>query len=373
MSHWFNTKAMDLCLAATTAEHEAFVADVTPYALTSREVALTGFPRHDELLRMPNGRADSADLPLIVPTWRNSLVRHASGGGNQRVLVDGFWESDYATEWFGLLKDPLLRQFATDSGLTIAFAPHPPLQGHLPPTDVPDGVRLVSYEDDDIKEMIARARIAITDYSSLGTEAAYAGVPVVYFQFDRDEFYASAHIYRRGYFDTERDGFGPVALDRTGVITSLDRLTTDPEFAAPYLARIDSTFRYRDERNSERAFRAIQALDVPWHERDRSLFDGTTTEYDPAAASGADDRSTSEMGSESGGGDPIPDLAADHDRKPDLAPEGDRAPDPPRRRGPPRPRPRGNLTMTERSTPVITLISAVYNVAEYLPAFLGSL
>jgi hypothetical protein len=34
---------------------------------------------------------------------------------------------------------------------------------------------------------------------------------VFYLQFDKEEFYRGAHNWRRGYFDYERDGFGPVA------------------------------------------------------------------------------------------------------------------------------------------------------------------
>ncbi|RZS68479.1 CDP-glycerol glycerophosphotransferase (TagB/SpsB family) [Agromyces ramosus] len=327
LSRWLNPKEIDLVLACTEPEYRSIVADGTQYVLSKREVALTGFPRHDDLIaaarRVP---FDERDVILIMPTWRNYLLKRETSVGSARELVDDFWDSTYVTQWMALLRDPRLRDLAERTGNRIVFAPHPNLQTHLRPSHLPQHVEYFSYADADIKSMIGRAGIAITDYSSLATEAALTGVPVVYFQFDQEEFQRGTHAYRPGYFTPERDGFGPVAGDLDAAVESVARVLTDPAFAAPYLARIDAAFRYRDERNSERAFRAIQALDVPWHERDQSLFDGTTTEYDPAEASGAVERPTADFGAASESRDGARDRHRDRDdastfdddRQPDL-------------------------------------------------------
>jgi glycosyltransferase involved in cell wall biosynthesis len=282
LSRWLNPKPFDLFLAATRPEYCSLVEDETQYVVTTREVALTGFPRHDELHRLAAGHPLAGrNVLLIVPTWRKYLLKAESGVGNARVLSDDFWESDYIREWFGLLNDERLRRFAAEHGLRIVFAPHPDLQRHLGPEHVPPGVEFFSYAERDIKEALAASRMAITDYSSLGTEAVFVGTPLVYFQFDHEVFWAGLHAYRPGYFSFEDHGFGPVAYDRDTALDAIDRMLTDAEYAAPFLDRVDQAYRYRDDLNSERTFRAIQMLDVPWYERDDSLFDGTTAEYDP--------------------------------------------------------------------------------------------
>ena len=77
--------------------------------------------------------------------------------------------------------------------------------------DLPDHVEALSYEGRDVQEFFARAAVVVTDYSSIAFNAAYIDRPVVYFQFDAD-----TRARRRrtsgdaGYFDYDRDGFGPV-------------------------------------------------------------------------------------------------------------------------------------------------------------------
>jgi glycosyltransferase involved in cell wall biosynthesis/CDP-glycerol glycerophosphotransferase (TagB/SpsB family) len=281
LSRWLNPKRIDLVLACTRPEYESFVADGTQYTFTRREVALTGFPRHDELLAAARSvKPSDRDAILIVPTWRNYLLKRETKLGSAREPVEGFWESEYVREWTALISDDRLASLAARTGCRIVFAPHPNLQAHIRPEHLPKHVEYFSYSDGDIKRMIAQARIAITDYSSLGTEAALAGAPLVYFQFDRDEFFRGAHAYRPGYFTAEECGYGPVVYDVQAAIAAIDLLMTDREYVRPYLVRIEADFRFRDESNSERAYLAITSLDLPWYERDQSLFDGTTTAYD---------------------------------------------------------------------------------------------
>ncbi|MFC9918530.1 bifunctional glycosyltransferase/CDP-glycerol:glycerophosphate glycerophosphotransferase [Agromyces binzhouensis] len=294
LSRWLNPKQIDLILACTRPEYDAFVADGSQYVFTTREVALTGFPRHDELRSVADHVPEQErDVILLVPTWRNYLLKRETGIGSAREIVDDFWESSYITNWTALAADPRLARLAERTGSRIVFAPHPNLQAHLRPEHLPAHVEYFSYADADIKSMIVRARIAVTDYSSLGTEAALVGVPLVYFQFDREEFFTGAHAYRPGYFRAERDGYGPMVEDLDSAVAAIDRLLGDAEFSRRYLERVESDFRYRDTRNSERAYRAIASLDRPWYDRDPGLFDGSTVEYEAVGESGATEEASS--------------------------------------------------------------------------------
>jgi CDP-glycerol glycerophosphotransferase (TagB/SpsB family) len=102
------------------------------------------------------------------------------------------------------------------------------------------------------------SRLSYDDYSSMFFNAAYIERPVVYFQFDRDRINAGWHAGRRGYFDYERDGFGPVTLtvgDAVAAITMTIENGADPDPA--YLSRIRAAFPQRDGRCCERVTEAI--------------------------------------------------------------------------------------------------------------------
>ena len=80
-----------------------------------------------------------------------------------------------------------------------------------------------------------------------------------YFQFDYEEF-RSRH-YPEGYFSYTRDGFGPVVKTADELVDELIRscesgFTMLPECAA----RVDATFKYRDNENCRRTLEAIEAL-----------------------------------------------------------------------------------------------------------------
>ena len=58
-------------ITATRAEHDSIVDPQSNYILSSKEVVLTGFPRHDRLLSLPR----SATTLLVMPTWRRYLLK----------------------------------------------------------------------------------------------------------------------------------------------------------------------------------------------------------------------------------------------------------------------------------------------------------
>lgn len=258
ISLWINRKSVDLLITTSEREHASFVRDGSGYLVTEKEVVLTGFPRHDELLRKAE-RAQK-DLVLVLPTWRQTLLEPISEASNYRDLAPGFEDSTYFRAWMGFLSSPELRDAAERSGVRIAFAPHPNLQPHLARFRVPEWIELLDYSDGDVKDWIARARVVVSDYSSLGFDAAFAHAPVVYYQFDHESFFGGGHAYRKGEFDYARDGFGPVAFDSAGAvaatITLIERGVTDEALDR----RIQDAFAFRDGRSSERVVAAIEAL-----------------------------------------------------------------------------------------------------------------
>lgn len=273
LSRWINPKPIDLFITVTPDEQELIAGDHTPYTLTSLETVMTGFPRHDRLLELSQHQPpDAARTLLVMPTWRRELLGERVAGGNDRELIADFWNTDYARAWRGFLESERLRELCERAGWRLAFVPHPNMQDYLASSPLPSYVTVYRFRDIDVQEVLVSAAALVTDYSSLAFEAAYIKRPVVYYHFDHDTFFSGAHAYRRGEWDYERSGFGPVTHTLEDAIDAVAALVDrggmpDPEYAA----RIEKTFPLQDGKCSERTFHAIRALSRRMPRRDAVL------------------------------------------------------------------------------------------------------
>ncbi len=256
ISRWLNRKDIDVFVTSTQDEYD-YIAGDSPFKFSPREVRLTGLPRFDDLLAASQRVSDGdRNLVVVMPTWREYLSGRALGATNERAHRDDFMDSRYAQAWRAFLCDERLHAAADELGLQIAFMPHPNTQPYLEDFQLPDSVRLLRYSDDKVRDVIAHAAVMVTDYSSIAFNMAYLHGPVVYFQFDRDDFYGS-HIERPGYFDYEKSGFGPVTLEVDETVDAVLDVARRGGAAPDYLERIQRTFPVRDGGNCERVYRAI--------------------------------------------------------------------------------------------------------------------
>ncbi|MCW2759961.1 MAG: glycosyl transferase family 2 [Marmoricola sp.] len=259
LSRWLNYKLIDLFVTSTVPEYASIAGEHTPYPFTTKETILTGLPRFDRLVeigqRFP---VEKRDLVLLTPTWRNWLVASLAAGSQERHLSGSVLESDFVRQWVDLLKDPELARACAEAGLKLAFLPHPNLQKLIEHLDLPDHVTTLFYEGSDVQEYFARARVLVTDYSSIAFNAAYLERPVVYFQFDAEAVLSGAHVGQRGYFDYERDGFGPVTPDRESTVRAIAEAVSHGGAPLPeYQRRIEQTFPHRGGGCSERVVQEV--------------------------------------------------------------------------------------------------------------------
>jgi hypothetical protein len=262
LSSWLNRKLIDLFVTSTPAELASLAGDGNAYPFTTKEVKLTGLPRFDRLREIGERFGpDQRDLLLVTPTWRQWLVAGLEADSQRRTISDEVLHSDFVQRWLEVLCSPELEALCKEHGLRLGFLPHPNLQTLLPKLDLPAHVVPLSYEGVDVQEYFARARLLLTDYSSIAFNAAYLDRPVVYFQFDAELVTTGGHVGRKGYFSYAEDGFGPVtdtvAATTAAVARALDH-GTDP--LPEYRARIEATFPQRDGNCSERVIEAVLAL-----------------------------------------------------------------------------------------------------------------
>ena len=276
LSSWLNSKVID-CFVTATAPEMRSIAEDGNYKFTSKDVVLTGFPRHDRLRSLSHLEENSI---LIMPTWRNHLVGSATGNGNEREINPNFSSSEFAQQWKSFLHSEVVFEQAKQ-GYKVIFAPHINLVPYIDVFDLPSHVSLyINDEGESIQCLIARTKILVTDYSSIAFEVAALFRSVIYFQFDAAEVFGGHHTYQPGYYSYKNDGFGPVCstVDELGLelLASIGRNGTPRE---EYMSRMHNTFAFDDQKNCLRTFDAIQRLD-------RSTV--TRTEKIPAALAHAE-------------------------------------------------------------------------------------
>ncbi len=99
----------------------------------------------------------------------------------------------------------------------------------------------------------------ITDYSSIAMDFAYMNKPLVYYQFDEKQF-RSEH-FEEGYFQYERDGFGPVVRTKEELLKYLEQMLKQPQSVLEsYQKNIEAFFPSRDTNNCERIFEAVKEV-----------------------------------------------------------------------------------------------------------------
>jgi glycosyltransferase involved in cell wall biosynthesis len=253
LSGWLGDRPIDVFLTSSPGEQASIAGDGSAYPFTTKEVRLTGLPRFDRLLEAGRlAEPDRRDLVLVAPTWRRWL-REESG-----------LDSDFVRQWTAFLGAADLADACRDQGLTLAFLPHPELAPRADRWRLPDHVQVADRAD--VSELVARARVVVTDFSSIAFDAAYVERPVVHFPFDSDVALTGGHLGRAGWFDRRRDGFGPVTTTPDEAVAAvLETIAHGPSPAPPYADRMAAAFPagLRDAQCCRRVFEAVSGLQGP--------------------------------------------------------------------------------------------------------------
>jgi hypothetical protein len=266
ISHWLSPCEFDCFVTSSPAEHSSVVGDGTPYPYTAREVRRTGLQRHDRLLRLSKSlQEDQVNLILVMPTWRAGLVDARMGLLSSQERMQAFFASDYARHWRSLLRNEELGELAKQHGKRLAFMPHPNAMDYIEAFDTPAHVDVVTLEASKVQQIFAKSASFITDYTSVAFTMAFLRRQVFYYQFDRGDFYGGGHNWRAGYFDYDRDGFGPVGLTEDQMLVHLRRFFANNAQPEPmYLARMESAMPERDDQACRRVFESIMSLKKPF-------------------------------------------------------------------------------------------------------------
>ena len=160
-----------------------------------------------------------------------------------------------------MLANGQLRDRVRAAGLRLTFVPHANAEPYLAAFDLPPDVEVVRLSTGVAQQVFARAAALVTDYTSVAFTFALLRRPVFYYQFDQQDFYSGGHNWRPGYFDYDRDGFGPVALAESELLDKLFRfLGSNCQMDGKFLTRMEKAMPDHDEQACLRTYNAIASL-----------------------------------------------------------------------------------------------------------------
>lgn len=205
----------------------------------------TGFPRYDLL----NNFELSSQI-IIMPTWRSNL---------ENLSDDDFQKTLFFEKWMELINDDYFNDYCLKNNITMKFYMHHSFKKYLHLFRGGKSVQIIKFGEENVQELLKESKLLITDFSSVYFDFAYMNKPLIFFQFDEDDYYS--YHYSKGYFDYRRDGFGRVCITKEEVINEFNTISKNNfSIDSFYSSRVKDFFIHRDSRNCERVFNAIMKI-----------------------------------------------------------------------------------------------------------------
>lgn len=249
---YYNNTKMRLFICGAKREYEYVKKN---FGYPNGYVKHLGFPRFDKLNKMHINKKQI----LIMPSWREWLI----------IKTDAYYEfekgkkieeTQYFLNWNALLNSEEVDNFLIENDLNIIFYPHRNMQPFLGSFITRSSrIKIVSWVDYDIQELLKESILMITDYSSVCMDFAYMKKPIIYYQFDYEQFRKGQ--YSAGYFNYNTDGFGKVVDNLDDLIINLNEYAKkDFVFEKKFDQKVDDFFGIRDNKNCSRIYETIKRI-----------------------------------------------------------------------------------------------------------------
>ena len=237
LSHYLNriTKKFDLIITSSKKEYKSF------------------------LNRNYNYNIHDLALIIIFPTWRLYLQGTRDLITLKPIESKSFVNTTYFFFYNNLINDQNLLNIMKENGYEGIFCLHPNFAAqykHFNENNIFKVEKKCNKQ-----ELFAKASLLVTDYSSIFYDFGYIQKPIIYCQFDYEEYRNKQ--FSKGYFDYKKDGFGKICYDMQCTIkTIISEIKNKCILKKLYDKRIKKFFLYHDDKNCYRAFIEIKKLNI---------------------------------------------------------------------------------------------------------------
>ena len=251
LSSWlsmFSKNIVKFCCASKP-EYQSITSNAK-YSFGKDIVKLTGLARYDKLKSNPKREI------IIAPTWRRSLASPIDLSSGVRAYSNKFKSSYFFQFYNSLINDPHILSTLKKNNFRIKFLLHHTLTANAKDFAYDKSiVELITNAD--YSKYFSRGDLLVTDYSSVAFDFAYLYKPVIYTQFDKEDFFAG-QIYNQGYYSYEKDGFGPVCYNYESTVKAIcQQIENGCKMSKKYRGRVNKTFAYHDNNNCKRILEMI--------------------------------------------------------------------------------------------------------------------
>lgn len=232
----FLAKNMQSALVTVTsqAEQDIFINEL---GYKKHQAVITGYARFDAL----EDRSGNSNEILLMPTHRSWLF------GVERKV---FTESEYYRRYMNLINSEELPAMLGASDAILNFYLHPSIGEHLSAfSSKSDRVRIIPYGKYALDDLMMRSKLLITDYSSIAWDVYYMGKPMLFYQYDTQEYLDTWGSY----IDLDKDMPGECVRTQEELIKRIGEYMDNgfvmkPEFAA----KREEHYAFSDRDNSKR-------------------------------------------------------------------------------------------------------------------------
>lgn len=233
---------LDLVIAPSNFERENI--NIKQWGYSPEEVIATGYARWDSYIDKSSEIAYRQIF--MMPTWRKSM----EGMSREQFLGTTFYK-EYQT----FLKSPKLKEVLIRNNVRLAFFLHPYFKNYVDLFDIDESFTdKHDYLDVDMGEEIMKSSMMISDYSSVTWDMFYLNKPVVFYQFDQEDYLKSEGAY----LDYENELFGDVVFNSEQAVNVLIKYVENGFLENPkYTAMRNKYIDFHDHKNSERIYKGI--------------------------------------------------------------------------------------------------------------------
>lgn len=213
------------------------------FGYSEKEIMVTGLARWDVL----EDKSTKENRKIfMMPTWRSWM---------DGMLKEDFFKSDYYNRYKAILDSEQLKKLLMDHQIELHFVLHPKFLAHSSGFGS-DSANIFIHQFGEIKvnEYLMDSSLLITDYSSIAWDMYYQGKPVIFYQFDIDEY----NLYEGSYMNFEEEIFGDITYELEELIHQIQYyIEQDFQEKDKYKDMRPLYFKYEDQNNSKRIYEAI--------------------------------------------------------------------------------------------------------------------
>lgn len=213
------------------------------FGYSEQEIMLTGLARWDVL----EDKATKENRKIfMMPTWRSWM---------DGILKEDFFKSDYYNRYKDILESEKLDTLLKVNGVELHFVLHPKFLEYTNEfISNSDNVFIHQFGDIKVNEYLMESSLLITDYSSIAWDMYYQGKPVIFYQFDIEDY----NLYEGSYMNFEEEIFGDITYELEELITQIHYyIKNDFKEKNIYENMRSLYFKYEDKNNSKRIYEAI--------------------------------------------------------------------------------------------------------------------